>query len=51
MEAAQVRIEIHMQPFAAAVFSNDLTAIGAHPYKVRMIMNLLQKGWYFTSLT
>ncbi|MBN9513202.1 MAG: hypothetical protein J0H97_07340 [Alphaproteobacteria bacterium] len=38
-------------PLAATVMSNDLTAIRAHPYKVRMIMNLLQKGWYFTSLT
>lgn len=46
-----ITLHTGMVPDAAAVFSNDLTAIGAHPYKVPMIMNLLQKGWYFTSLT
>ena len=38
-------------PLAAAELSNDLTAIEAQPYKVGMTVNLLQKGWYFTSLT
>lgn len=40
-----------MVPLATAMCSNDLTAIEMRPYKVSMIMNLLQKGWYFTSLT